>query len=239
VNISHRIALGGALPALTDDGAWYLRVGAAYSRWDFGNAGGLPIPNHLQSASADIALEYMVHGRPGFLLETEPGVYFEDDIRGNNFDAPTKLALAYPVTDNFAIVGGVSYTGLRSIQFVPIVGFSWTINDNWKVSMIPPEPRVIYTASENLKIWAGGELAGGSFRVDERQTREKKSLNNAVLDYSEWRAGAGFTWKVNGCEIELGGGYAFQRKFDYHRAEEGFETDEGAPYAKFQVSGSF
>ena len=240
VNVSHRFALGGAgLPALTDDGAWYLRVGASYARWDFGNSGGLPIPNHLQSASADIALEYMVHGQLGFLLETEPGVYFEDDIRGNNFDAPTKLALAYPLADNFVIVGGVSYTGLRSIQFIPIIGFSWSINDKWKVSMIPPEPRVIYTASDNLQIWAGGELAGGSYRVDERRTREKKSLNNAVLDYSEWRAGAGLTYKVNKWEIELGGGYAFQRKFDYHRAEEGFETDEGAPYVKFQVSGAF
>ena len=240
VKIAHRFSLGGVgLPALTNDGAWYLRVGVAWDRWDFGNSGGLPIPNHLQSVSGIIALEYMVRGQVGFLLETQPGVYFEDDIRGNNFDSPTKLALAYPVTDNFVIVGGVSYAGLRSIQFIPIIGFSWTINDKWKVSMIPPEPRVIYTASENLHIWAGGELAGGSYRVDERQTREKKSLNNAVLDYSEWRAGAGLTYKVGSCEIELGGGYAFQRKFDYHRAEEGFETDEGAPYVKFQVSGAF
>jgi Domain of unknown function (DUF6268) len=240
VNVSRRFSLGGAgLPALSDDGAWYLRVGASYARWDFGNSGGLPIPNHLQSASADIALEYMVRGQLGFFLQTEPGIYFEDDVRGNSFDAPTKLALAYPVADNFVIVGGVSYTGLRSIQFIPLIGFSWTINDRWKVSMIPPEPRVIYTASDKLKIWAGGEIAGGSFRVDERETREKKSLNNAVLDYSELRAGAGFTYAIGGWAIELGGGYAFQRKFDYHRAEEGFETDEGAPYVKFQINGSF
>ena len=239
VNVSRRFALGEALPPLTDDGAWYLRVGAAYARWDFGNSGGLPIPNHLQSANADIVLEYLVRGRVGFFLATEPGVYFEDDIRGNNFDAPTKLALAYPLSDSFVLVGGVAYTGLRSVQFLPLLGFVWTINDKWKVSALPPQPRVIYSASDRLQIWAGGEIAGGSFRVDERKTREKTSLNNAVLDYSEWRAGAGFTYKVGGCELELGGGYAFQRKFDYHRAEEGFETDEGAPYVKFQFNGAF
>ena len=238
VDVSHRRPLGG-LPALSGDGAWYLRLGAAYGRWDFGNSGGLPIPNHLQSMNAKIAVEYLEKGRTGFLFETEPGVYFEDDIRGNNFDAPTKLALAWPVTDRFVIVGGVSYAGLRSIQFLPIVGFVWTINDQWKVNMIPPEPRIIYTASDQLSLWAGGELAGGSYRVDERRTREKKSLNNAVLDYSEWRAGAGLTYRAGGCAIELGGGYAFQRKFDYHRAEEGFETDEGAPYLKLVVSGAF
>ena len=238
VNIGHRFPIAG-LPPLSNDGAWYLRVGAAYGRWDFGNSGGLPIPNHLQNANADIALEFLVRGRTGFLLQTEPGVFFEDDIRGNNFDAPTKLALAYPVSDNFVVVGGVSYTGLRSVQFLPLLGFIWTINDTWRIHALPPQPRVIYTASDKLELWAGGELTGGSYRVDERQTREKKSLNNAVLDYSEWRVGAGLTYKVSGCQIELGGGYAFQRKFDYHRAEEGFETDEGAPYLKFQVSGAF
>ena len=240
VDISHRFPLGGALPALTADGTWYLRVGAAYTRWDFDNSGGLPLPNHLQSANAKIALEYLVKGQTAFFFETEPGVYFEDDIHSNNFDSPTKLALVYPVTDNFVIVGGVSYSALRSTQFIPIIGFSWTINDHWKISAIPPEPRVIYTASDKLSIWAGGELAGGSFRTDSRDLREKKSLNNAVLTYSEWRAGAGLTYRVcKACEIELGGGYAFQRKFDFHRAEEGFETDEGAPYVKVQFSGAF
>ena len=241
IDISHRFSLAGAgLPTLTADGAWYFRVGAAYTRWDFDNSGGLPLPNHLQSANAKIALEYLVKGHTGFLLETEPGIYFEDDIHSDNFDAPTKLALAYPVSDRFLIVGGVSYSALRTYQFFPIVGFIWTINDHWTINALPPEPRIIYTASDKLSIWAGGELAGGSFRTDSRDLREKKSLNNAVLTYSEWRAGVGLTYRVcNACEIELGGGYAFQRKFDFHRAEEGFETDEGAPYLKVQLSGAF
>ena len=238
VDVNYRFPITG-LSALTSDGGWYVRVGAAYARWDFDNSGGLPIPNHLQSVNAKIALEYLVKGRTGFLLETEPGVYFEDDIRGNNFDAPTKLALAHPLSDTFTIVGGVAYSGMRSYQFIPIIGFVWQINDKWLVNMLPPEPRVIYTPSDKLSLWAGGELAGGSFRVDERQTREKKSLNNAVLDYSEWRAGAGFICHAGPCNIEFGGGYAFQRKFDFHRAEEGFETDQGAPYVKMVVSGSF
>ena len=240
VDINHRFPLAGVgLPGLSGDGGWYMRVGASYARWDFGNSGGLPIPNHLQGVNAKIALEYLVKGRTGFLLETEPGFYFEDDIEGNNFDSPTKLALAYPLSDRFTIVGGVSYAGLRSYQFIPIVGFVWQINDRLMVNMLPPEPRVIYSPTDKLSLWAGGELAGGSFRVDERKTREKKSLNNAVLDYSEWRAGAGFIYHAGPCNIEVGGGYAFQRKFDYHRAEEGFETDEGAPYLKLVVSGAF
>ena len=239
-DIGRRFSLSGVgLPALSNDGAWYLRVGVEYGRWDFDHTGGLPLPNHLQSASADIALEYLVHGQLGFLLETEPGVYFENDVRGNNFDSPTKLALTYPVTDHFVIVGGVSYASMRSYPFIPIVGFSWTINDQWKISAIPPEPRIIYTASDKLHIWAGGELAGGSFRVDEQSKHKYGSLSNAVVDYTEYRAGAGFVYKTSGWELELGGGYAFQRKFDFHRAEKGYETDEGAPYIKFRASAAF
>ncbi len=240
VDVSRRFSLAGAgLPALSKDGGWYLRVGFDYNRWDFGNTGALPIPNHLQSAAADLALEYLVNGQIGFLLETEPGVYFQNDVRANNFDAPTKLVLTYPVTDRFVLVGGVSYTSMRSYPFIPLIGFSWTINDQWKISAIPPEPRIIYTASDKLQLWAGGELAGGSFRVDDMNSHKEKTLDHAVVDYSEWRAGAGLTYKVSGVELDLGAGYAFQRKFDYHRANAGYETDQGAPYVKLRVSAAF
>jgi Domain of unknown function (DUF6268) len=237
--IEHRFALEGLQWPNVECGFWYLRLGAGYARWDFDHEGGLPLPNHLQSISGTIALEYLVRGETGILLETEPGVYFEDEIGGDSFDSPTKLAVAFRLSERFVAVGGVSYTGLRSIQFLPIIGFVWTISDQWKVYAIPPEPRIIYSPSDNWKFWLSAELAGGSYRTDSREVPRKPSLNNAVLTYSEWRAGAGLSYLMKGCEIELGAGYAFERKFDYHRAEEGFKTDEGAPYVKVAIKSTF
>ena len=45
----------------------------------------------------------------------------------------------------------------------------------------------------------------------------------------------GLHLQARNVQIELGAGYAFNRKFDFHRAEEGFETDEGAPFAKLEM----
>jgi len=218
---------------------WYLRAGFDYQRWDFDNSGGLPIPNHLQSISATIALEYLVRGRTAILLETRPGFYFEDDIEMDTFDAPSKAAMVFGVSDKFFLVGGVSYASMRSYPLIPIVGFVWNVTDRLSLNIVPPEPRVIYALNDNLRVWAGGELAGGSFRTDGKTVPRKENLNDAVVTYTETRAGLGFTYSNGGLEFELGAGYAFQRKFDYHRAEEGFETDEGAPYVKAELRASF
>lgn len=239
LEIEHRIPLGGIGWPNVECGAWYLRLGGNYTRWDFSHDGGHPLPNHLQSISATIAVEYLVRGRTAILLETEPGFYFENDIDGDTFDAPTKLAVPWQLTDNFTIVGGVAYSSMRSYPFLPIVGFVWTINDQWEVYAIPPDPKIIYTASEKWKFWLGGELAGGSFRTDDHDFKKKPALNNAVVSYSEWRASVGFTYAMDKAEIDLGVGYAFERKFDFHRAEEGFETDEGAPFVKFEFRAAF
>lgn len=239
LEFEHRIPLEGLQWPNVECGAWYLRLGGTYARWDFSHDGGLPLPNHLQSISGTIALEYLVRGKTGILLETEPGVYFENDIHSDSFDSPTKLALSYQLSERFVVVGGVSYTGLRSVPLIPIVGFVWTINDRLQVFAVPPEPKIIYTASEKLNFWVGGELTGGSFRTDGREVRRKEKLNNAVLTYSEYRAGAGVVFGSEGCQVEIAGGYAFQRKFDYHRAEEGYETDEGAPYVKVEFHSAF
>jgi hypothetical protein len=219
-------------------GQWYLRLGARYTRFDFGHEGGLPLPSTLQSAAAVVALEYLQRGEIGVLFETRPGVYFEHDINTGAFDSPTILALAIPITDNFYGIVGASGSLLRSYPVIPLVGFFWRVSPEWTVKAYLPEPRIIYSPTENLSFWVGGELTGGSFRVDDDQGRQA-NLRNAVVTYSEYRASAGVTWSAKNYSVEVGGGYAFQRKFDYHRAEEGFATDEGAPFVKVELRAAF
>ena len=58
-------------------GKWYFRAGVEYERYDFnGTDNGLP--DHLQAASAHLAVEYVVKDFPGISIELDPGVYFQD-----------------------------------------------------------------------------------------------------------------------------------------------------------------
>jgi Domain of unknown function (DUF6268) len=218
-------------------GAWHLRLGGRYNRFEFDNSGHLPLPNTLQSVSGTIALEYIERGRVGIMLETRPGFYFEHDIDGSTFDAPTTLGFAIPIHNTLYGIVGVDASMLRDYPVLPALGFLWTPTPQWTIYACAPEPRITFQANEKLALWAGGQLTGGAFRVDSNSNRP--SLNRAVVTYSEYRAGLGLTWSSKNCGLELGGGYAFQRKFDFNRAENGYETDQGAPYLRAEVHCAF
>jgi hypothetical protein len=219
-------------------GNWYFRLGLGYSRFDFGTTSA-PTPNHLQGAWGTVALEYLVNGETGFLFESRPGVYFENDINSDAFNAPTVLALAIPIVkDTFYLVAGMLYTGFGEYPVLPVAGASWKINERWKLSALFPYPRLIYTVTDSLKIWAGGELVGGAYRTDNARITPDK-LRSAVVDYAEYRAGAGVTWVVcSGFELDAGAGWAFHREFDFHRAGEKYRL-EGAPAVTLRGEATF
>jgi len=237
VDFGYRIPLGEGWPG-TECGSWHLRFGAHYARHDFGHSGGLPLPNHIQTLAGVIALEYIVSDETAILIETRPGVYFENDIAGRNFDSPTTIGFAFRLSENFIGVVGASYGSFRPYPILPGIGFKWTISDRLTMTAIFPKASLDYKFSESCGAYIGGEYVGDSVRVD-RQPGRTDRLNHAVLTYSEWRAGLGVKFKLGSISGEIGGGYAFQRKFDYHRADIAWETEEGAPYIKAELHAAF
>ena len=237
LEIGYRIPLGLEWPN-RERGAWYLRLGARYRRFDFNTSGDLPVPDRLQGIAAVIGLEYLIDGRRVILADAQPGFYFESDVTSDAFDVPIRVVAPIELNESVAFVVGVSYVGLRSYPFLPVVGVNWRINDQWTVRAIPPDPRIIYSPSKNLNFWLGGEVVGGSFRADERD-RTPSKINSAVLVYDDYRVAAGITCRCDWLTVEVSGGYSLHRKIDYHRAEEGFETDEGAPFAAVEIQAVF
>lgn len=220
------------------NGPWYLKLGVLYERFDFGSSGA-PVPNHLQAAAGVISLEYFEGDKVGFFIQSAPGVYFQNDISTGAFDAPTTIALAYPIFggDRFYLVGGVSMSLLSEYPFLPIVGALWHISPEWELRAYLPRPRLIFKPGETLHFWAGGELTGGSFRTDSGV--KPGELSEAVVTYYETRAGAGVTWKpCPTATVDLGAGWAFQRNFSFHRADEDYRL-EGAPYVRVSVTTQF
>ena len=215
---------------------WYLRVGFNLNRFDFGDNRSFA-PNTLQSYAAVIALEFFVGGDVGFFIETQPGFYFSHDLNADSFDAPTNIVAAYPLVENkLYLVGGVSLSLLRSYPVIPVGGVIWHINDLWDLRACVPDPRIVYKYSKALELWAGGEIVGGGYRVD---SSDQPGLSGTTVTYDELRVGGGFTfsgWKP--LTIDFGAGWAYQRKFDFNRADQSAET-EGAPYVRLTASAQF
>jgi hypothetical protein len=177
----------------------------------------------------------------GAFLQLRPGFYTQDDFDDASFDVPITLGRIWVLQpDRLYLFTGATASFLRGrFPVIPIAGLIWEPNDQWKVLAMLPEPRVIYSPNNKFDIWAGGELTGGSFRTDRNNAIVPSRLNGAQVDYSEYRVGGGFIYSP--CEnvsIDLGGGYAIQRQFDFHRADVKYKAD-GAPYLRLEFKAKF
>jgi hypothetical protein len=226
-------------------GNWYLRGGVSYDRYDFSSTGA-PLPIHLQSAAAVLGIDYM-HGEDvGAFIQFRPGIYTEEHINASAFDCPITLGRFWVLrTDQLYILTAVRGSFLSSeFPVVPLIGLVWVPSKQWKLMAVPPEPRLIYSVNKQLDLWVGGEIAGSAFRIDHHDdylTRGGKTakLSGAVLDYTDYRAGAGFTFSpTDKIDIDFSGGYSIERNFDFNRADQSFRTDP-APFVKMEIHAKF
>lgn len=232
----HRIQLAGNL---------YLRAGFTYQRFDFGRTNALPIPDHLQSAAILLGIDYM-HGKDiGAFFQIKPGVYFEHDAGRDSFDVPITAGRIFVLRDDeLYMFVGANVAFLRGgLPVVPLVGFIWTPNEQWHAMAMLPEPRVVYSPNNQWDIWAGGEIVGGSFKLDEHpdfaNIPHVAKLSAAQVDYTEYRTGVGVIYSpVDNISFDLGGGMEIERAFLFHRAGENYRTDP-APFLRLQVKAKF
>ena len=221
-------------------GNYYLHLGLSYDRYDFGSTAA-PVPNHLQALAGVIGVDYMHGSDVGAFLEVRPGFYTESDFGISSFDAPITLGRIFVIQpDKFYIFAGAYTAFLRGgFPVLPLAGVIWIPSDKFRVMAVPPEPKIIYSPTKKLDLWAGGELVGGSFRTDRHDGIQPSKLNGTQIDFQDYRAGVGLVYDLtNNCSLDVGAGYSFQRSFDFSRAGEHYRTDP-SPYVRLQLSAAF
>jgi hypothetical protein len=226
-------------------GNWYLRTGVSYDRYDFSQTDA-PLPIHLQSGALVLGIDYMHGADVGAFLQIRPGIYTEEHINWSAFDCPITLGRFWVLkADQLYLLTAVRGSFL-SAQFpvVPLVGIVWNLNKEWRLMAVPPEPRLIYSVNKQLDVWVGGEIAGGAFRIDHHDDYvlrggKTAKLSGAVLDYTDYRAGLGFTFSpTDKIDVDFSGGCSVQRNFEFNRADQSFRTDP-APYVKMEIHAKF
>src|SRR5215471_4305572 len=210
-------------------GKWYFRAGVEYERYDFGGTDN-GLPDHLQAASAHLALEYVVKDFPGVSIELDPGVYFQDNVSSDAFDIPGKAFVTFPLKKDkiFAVVA----LGC---------GIIWLINDKLRLQGVFPRPALIYQPNDNWEFRILGELNFTSFRTDDvvSPTEHKLDLHDAVVQYSENRAGVQIGYSgIKHVKLIAGAGVTVERNFDFFRASQSKRTDP-APYVRVAAEVKF
>jgi hypothetical protein len=221
-------------------GKWYLRAGVEYERFDFGNSDN-GLPNHLQAIYGHLAYEYIVKDHAGAGIEIDPGVYFENRITGDAFDIPGKVFVTFPLKKDkiFAVIG-VGWGIYQHPVVAPGGGIIWLFSDQLRLEGVFPKPALVYQPNDAWQFRVLGDLFFQSYRTDDVITPEKKlQLHNAVVEYSEIRAGA--QAKYSGFKpfaIIAGAGCTLLRDFDFFRADQSKRT-EPAPYVRLSIEAKF
>lgn len=222
-------------------GKWYFRAGVEYERYDFGGTNN-GLPDHLQAATGHLALEYVVKDFPAVSIELDPGVYFQDNATWNAFDIPGKAFVTFPLKKDkiFAVVA-VGWGIYQDPPVAPGGGIIWLFSDKLRLQAVFPRPALVYQPNDDWDFRILGELNYTSFRTDDvvSHTEQKLDLHNAVVQYSEDRAGA----QVGYCGIKhlklmAGAGVTVERDFDFFRANQSKRTDP-APYIRISAEAKF
>lgn len=231
IEYAHRIQLRGNT---------YLRLGFSYERFDFGSTNA-PVPNHLQALAGVVGIDFM-HGKDvGAFIEFRPGFYTQNDFGISSFDVPIILSRIFVLEqDRLYLFTGVYTSFLKGGNPVlPLLGVIWIPNDKLRLMGVLPEPKLIYSATDKLNLWVGGQLVGGSFRTDHNDDIRPKKLNGTQVDFSDYRAGVGLTYKLTkNARLDFAAGYSVQRHFAFHRAGENYRTDP-SPYVRLQLNAAF
>jgi len=222
--------------------AWRLRTGMAWDRFSFGNPDNAPLPDTLQSTSLVLGADVELSDKWLMRFEFQPGIYSDfENVDSNDFNVPMIFGFSYIVDRNLQWVFGAQVNLFNAIPVMPGAGVRWQFADAWTLSLIFPQPRITYKINEQWQVYAGGELKGGSYRTgnDFGTNSGNPALNNALVNYTEIRAGAGFSYKIHpAVTVDLDGGWVVSRSYDYFRADTKMKSD-GAPYAQVALKAKF
>jgi hypothetical protein len=221
-------------------GKWYFRAGVEYERYDFGGTDN-GLPDQLQGLYGHLALEYVVKDHAGISLELDPGVYFQDSIGSDNFDVPGKAYVTFPLKKDkvFATVG-LGWGQFQDPVVAPGGGITWLISDKLRLQAVFPKPALVYQPNDDWEFRILGELNYLNVRTDDVVTTERKlQVHNAVLQYSEYRAGVQFAYSgIKYLKLIAGAGATIERDFDFFRIHQSKKTDP-APYVRIGVEAKF
>jgi Domain of unknown function (DUF6268) len=221
-------------------GKWYFRAGVEYERYEFGGTDN-GLPDHLQAVYGHLALEYVVKDYAGVSIEVDPGMYFQDGVSSDTFDVPGKAFVTFPLKKDkiFAVVG-LGWGAFQEPVVAPGGGIIWLFSDKLRLQGVFPKPALVYRPSDDWELRAIGELNFLSARTDDVVTTEQKlQLHNAVVQYSEYRAGLQVRYSgFKPFNIIAGAGCTIRRNFDFFRAEQSKRTDP-APYIRIAAEARF
>jgi len=238
--LDYRFRAVASLPAGSN---FLLRAGVDFAQTRFDAPISAHVPDVLQTASVVVGVDVQIGEAWIFRLDLQPGFYSgHTSLRSEDFSVPITLGASYFVSADLQFIAGVSIDVNRKYPVLPGVGLRWKVAPDWVVNAILPNPRLEYSVTSAVLLYAGADIQVGTYRVDSDfgSARRDAKLNDAFVDFTQIRAGIGASWTLTpAATVELEAGLVPVYDLDYHRAEFRVRSDELPPYGGLNVKLKF
>ena len=208
-----------ALPLAEGWAPLLLTPGVAGHFWDGPSADLVPPARDLPSHLYDTYLE--IGWRPQLArwlftdLAVTPGVYSDfRDVSADSFQMRGRGLAIVAFSPQFQIVGGALYVNRNKTKILPAGGFIWNPNDDTKLVVVFPSPKLAHrlTTLDDIQLWGylSGELGGG------RWSMEHADGTIDSVDYTDIRVILGLETIAPGTvkgHVEVG--YVFARRVNF------------------------
>ena len=237
--LNSRIAALRTTP-IDKQSSWLL--GGSWNRFDFSVPAGAPIPDKLSSLALKLGYNRQLDKQWSLRTEIDPGLYSDfKDINWDDFNAPIGVRLVYAASRELQWFIGLNIDLRSGTPVIGGPGLRWQFAPDWMLLLIIPFPRIEYAVNQDVAIFAGASLRGGTFRVAQDFGRKhgRPELDNQDIDYRELSAGLGVRWQINpGVSLNAVAGYMFDRRFRFDDRNLLLNGD-GAPQLQLALTGRF
>jgi hypothetical protein len=171
------------------------------------------VPSTLTAVAARLGWNHTTATPWTFRAEVDPGVY-----GAGSFGAPVALRAIYASSRELQWAIGLNYDWRSGHPLIGGVGVRWNFAPDWTLSLLLPAPRLEWTISPRLSLFAGATLQGGTFRVADNfgRTRGRPAFDGQTVDYREITLAAGLRWQVSpATTLHLGVGATTDRRFEF------------------------
>lgn len=160
-------------------------------------------------------------------ISATPGYHTDfDNTSSDAFRIPGYIVLAYNWTPSVMFVAGAAYMDRDDVGWVPAGGVIWNPNDDVRIELITPRPKVAYRVHNSMSaadwLYVAGEFGGGQWAI------ERADGTDDVITSSDFRAVLGYERKSNtgGFSGRMEVAYVFGRDIEYRSGTPTIELED-------------
>ena len=230
-----KLGVNGMFPLYED---WMLPLDLTSQNYWLESVLGKPVPVHINTLGFGTGLGYRADENWMFMARISPVIYRLDDVNSDDVGVAGGLMAMWNYSPTFQFMFGVMAAPDSDLPVLPMAGMNWRINQQWDLSLMFPQPRLIFQPDEHWRFYAGANINGTTFRTSNTLGGDigNARYNNALGTYRDVHFGGGIGYMLNqSVRVEAEAGYSISRQIDYKELDETVKFDP-APYVRIGIN---